>query len=84
MDDTGDIYSQLLQQAVEDAREKAEITAAAAGRKLGKVITVSESGVVSPMYYRGMEAMGGDVASAPIEPGTQTSYKNVTVIFELR
>ena len=86
MDDTADLEIQLLTEAIADAREKAQTTASAAGRRLGKVITVSESGNVMPLYYRGMEAVGSaDVGvPAPIEPGTQTTSKTVTVVFELK
>ena len=87
MDDTADLEIQLLTEAIADAKEKAQTTAQAAGRRLGKVITVSESGNVMPLYYRGMEAAVGSVdvaVPAPIEPGTQTSSKTVTVVFELR
>lgn len=85
MDDTDDLEVQLLTEAIADAKEKAQTTAQAAGRKLGKVITVSESGLVMPMYYRELATMGVDTAvPAPIEPGTQTTSKTVTVVFELR
>src|SRR3989344_2274107 len=86
MDDTADLEIQLLTEAIADAKEKAQTTAQAAGRRLGKVITVSESGNVMPLYYRGMEAVGSaDVGvPAPIEPGTQTTSKTVTVVFELK
>lgn len=86
MDDTTDLEVQLLTEAIADAKEKAQTTAQAAGRRLGKVITVSESGNVMPLYYRGLEAVGSaDVGvPAPIEPGTQTTSKTVMVVFELK
>lgn len=84
MDDTTDLEVQLLTEAIADAKEKAQTTAEAAGRRLGKVITVSESGNIMPVYYRGMEAVGSADVAAPIEPGTQTTSKTVTVVFELK
>jgi uncharacterized protein YggE len=85
MEDTDDLDAQLLEEAVADAREKAEVIARASGRRLGKVITVSESGASVP-YFRGMESsVAMDMAApTPIEPGSQTVYKTVTVLFELR
>ena len=77
----------LMTEAIADARQKAEKVAKAAGRRLGKVITVSESGY-SPVYpMMTLEAKGraGDMSvPSPIEPGTQTVYKSVSVVFELR
>jgi hypothetical protein len=85
MENTDDLDTQLLEEAVADAREKAEVIAKASGRRLGKVITVSESGASVP-YYRVMESSVAMDAAAPtpIEPGSQTTYKTVTVLFELR
>lgn len=85
LDDTTDIDQQLLEEAIADAREKGEITARAAGRRLGKVINVSEFDTVMP-YYAEARALGGADKSmpAPIEPGTQTTTKQVSVLFELK
>lgn len=85
--DVNESSDELLEEAINDARTKAEKVAKAAGRRLGKVITVSESGGYGPIYPMTMEAKGrgGDTSiPTPIEPGTQTVYKSVTVVFELR
>lgn len=82
LDDTSEAQGELLSEAIEDARSKAEKIAAGSGRKLGKVISVSEGGPAGgpiPLYR--MEAGGG---GAPAEPGTGTVYSSVTVIFELK
>lgn len=86
LDETQDAEVLLLEQAIENAREKAEKIAKSSKRKLGKVITVSEGSQSPAGIYRSLpEAGGGDTSiSAPIEPGTETVYKNVTVTFELR
>lgn len=84
LDSTDTAGAELLSAAVEAAREKAAAVAAASKRKLGKVITVSESGGYYPLY-RGMEAAVKDVSvPVPVEPGSTEINKTVTVVFELR
>jgi hypothetical protein len=82
LDDTREAEKELLSEAIEDARKKAEAVAAASGRKLGKVVSVTEGGIVSnsPIMYA-REAGGG---GGPAEPGTGTVYTSVTVVFELK
>lgn len=74
---------QLLQSALENAREKAGAIAEKSGVELGKVLSVDETmtggGVIYPMMDRG----GGGMGSA-IEPGTTTVSKSVQVTFELK
>ncbi|OGD55429.1 hypothetical protein A3I57_01725 [Candidatus Beckwithbacteria bacterium RIFCSPLOWO2_02_FULL_47_23] len=83
VDDTNAADADLLTEAVADAREKAAKVAAASGRKLGKVITVSETG--SYPIYRGLEAASSrDAVSTPIEPGSSQMSQIVTVVFELK
>lgn len=81
LDDTEEAEKQLLAKAIEKAREKAELVAQAAGRKLGDIITVSESATagVFPMFDRGGGGGGG-----AYQPGTGTVQKDVTVTFELK
>ena len=79
VDDTSAAEVDLLTQAVEDAREKAAKVAQASGRKLGKVLTVSEGGVSQPWALREMAVTG-----APVEPGSSEMSKTVTVVFELK
>jgi uncharacterized protein YggE len=75
----------LLTEAVEDAREKAGRVAAAAGRKLGKVVTVAETASTYPLYRDlvGLNA-AKETAPAPVEPGSSQTSKAVTVVFELK
>ncbi len=83
MEDTNDVRSQLLSQAVENARKKAELMIGGTGRSLGKVISISEggtSGGVYPMFDRAMGMGGG----APVEPGSTEVTASVTVVFELK
>jgi hypothetical protein len=81
LDDTQDSEVILLEEAINNAREKAEKIAEASGRKLGKIITVTEGSQQSSGIFRGLEMAGG---GTPIEPGTETVYQTVTVTFELR
>lgn len=83
LEDTKDIESSLLKDAIEDARKKAESIAASSGKKLGGIVSVSESGA-QPYYPVYREAMGGGGGGAPVEPGSATVYKSVTVVFELK
>jgi uncharacterized protein len=83
-DDTSKIENTLFDEAIKNAKEKAEIIAKSSGRVLGKVMSVSEgasSSNVYPMYAsKGAEGGGG----APVEVGSGTVSKSVTVVFELK
>lgn len=82
LDDTQEAEADLVDQAIKNAREKAEAMAKASGRKLGKVVTVSEGASSPPGIFALSERGGG--GGAPIEPGSQTVSKTVTVTFELK
>ncbi|EKD53469.1 MAG: hypothetical protein ACD_61C00038G0003 [uncultured bacterium] len=75
----------LLGLAVADAKTKAEAMAVASGAKLGRVISIVESGSPSyPVMFRA-EAMKADtIVPAPIEVGTSTVSKTVTVVWSLK
>ncbi len=83
-DDTSEFENSLFEQAIGNAKTKAETIASASGRKLGKVISVTEGAGLSNIYpvyaMKGAEGGGG----APIEPGSGTVSKSVTVVFELK
>jgi hypothetical protein len=84
LDEDNKAANGLFDEAIKDAKTKAESMAKASGRKLGKVLNVTEgasSSGVYPMYDR---AMGAGGVAAPIEPGSQTVSKTVTVVWELR
>lgn len=72
---------ELLKKAIDNAQEKAEVVAQASGKRLGPIITVSESGGRGIYPAAALEKAD---TSAPIEPGTQTTSKSVTVVFELK
>lgn len=79
--DTKDIEKELLVEAIEDAKAKASL-AIGNGEKLGKVISIIESGAISgenPFLYREMGAGGSGIT-----PGSQEITKTVSVTFELK
>ncbi len=79
--DQGVLYRKALTAAMADARKSAETLAAAAGRSLGKVTAVAESGgnEPTPMYAK---AQASD-AGTPVEAGVQQVTASVTVTFAL-
>lgn len=68
-------------EAVAEARRKAEIFAAAAGARLGRVLQVSEVDDVAPRPARALRA--GTTEAVPIAPGTQSLSVQVSVSWEL-
>ena len=67
-----------------DARKSAEAMAAAAGKSVGEVLSMSSSDVglvVGPMY--GASDMAGAARDVPIEPGQLDITASVVVVFEL-
>ncbi len=78
---------EAIEDAVANARRRAETMADAAGKSVGDVISISETGVSVPPVYRGVEAdyaLAEDAGSVPIEPGTLDISARVTVVFELK
>src|SRR2546428_12318613 len=74
-----------LQAAFGDARAKAEVLARAAGRTVGRALSIVEGGAVRPpvpMRYE-MKTMSRS-ADVPVEPGTEEVRFTVSVVFELR
>jgi uncharacterized protein YggE len=67
-------------EAIADAHRKAELYAAAAGMKVGRVVAISEEGSVpQPRVFQPMRAG----VATPIAPGEQTLRAVVTVSYEL-
>ncbi len=71
----------LLEEAINDAKEKAGIIAASGGGSLGRILSITE-GSQAPRLYTGIGEAGG--GGTPIEPGSTTVSKSVTVVFELK
>jgi uncharacterized protein YggE len=78
---------QALGAAFTDAKAKAELLARAAGRTLGRVLSIVEGGVQAPPphpMYRMERAMDAAAQSVPVEVGSQEVGFTVSVVFELR
>lgn len=73
------LLDQARDDAVADARRKAELYAKAAGAKLGGVVAIAEDGASPPV--RPMQAMRA--AGVPVAPGEQMLRATVTVSYEL-
>lgn len=86
-DDTTELDQVLLQQAVQDARDKAEAMLAGTGQRITRIVNIYENDYGAPYFARemsmNMTADGGVSSPAPIEPGSQTIYKSVGVVFEI-
>jgi len=70
------------EQAIADARRKAEIYAKAAGVTLGSPVSISEEGAPGPMPFRKMAA--GMAASAPVAQGEETLHVTVSVSWAIK
>ena len=75
------LYRQALGNAVAEARARAEVLAKAAGRSLGEIKAISESGAATPLPYAERAALD---ASTPIVPGEQETSASISVTFSLR
>jgi uncharacterized protein YggE len=78
-----------LRAAFADAKAKATTLAQAAGRAIGKALTISEGVEPSrpPVVYQTMAMAAGRAAATeevPVESGTQEVSYTITVTFELR
>lgn len=83
MDETNTAEKGLYNEAMKDAKDKAEIIAMAAGRKLGKVLSVNDEGTANNVIYPMAAKMDGLGGGSPVETGSTTVYKTITVSFEL-
>ena len=78
--DADALYRQALAKAVDDAKGRAEILAKAAGRGLGRVTAIAESGAPEgPVYAKASAAQD----STPVVSGPQETTASVSVTFEL-
>jgi uncharacterized protein YggE len=70
------------EQAIADARRKAEIYAKAAGVTLGAPLSISEEGSPAPMSFRKMAA--APMAAAPVAQGEETLQVTVSVSWAIK
>lgn len=84
VEDTTEVEKGLLEEAINDAKEKAEIIAKASNRQLGGIVTISEGyqplSYIAPLGFEGGRGGGG----ADLQPGSATVAKTVTVTFSLK
>lgn len=83
VDETGKAEKALLEEAIKDAQEKAGVMAKAGNGQLGKIISITEGIQNQPIYYQ-PTAIGMGGGGTPVEPGSSTLFKTVTVVFELK
>jgi len=73
------LQDEALQEAIADARRKAELMAAAAGVRLVRVLSVSAYANAQPMF----EVARAAAVSVPIMGGEQAITANATMVFEI-
>ena len=76
------LLDEAREQAIADARRKAEIYAKAAGVTLGAPLSISEEGNSAPVPYRRMAA--GMAVSAPVAQGEETLAVTVSVSWAIK
>jgi uncharacterized protein YggE len=76
------LLDEAREQAIADARRKAEIYSKAAGVTLGAPLSISEEGAPGPIAYRKMVA--GMAASAPVAQGEETLRITVSVSWAIK
>lgn len=82
-DNTTEFEKGLMEEAVKNATDKAVNLAKVSGRNLGKIISINEAGSSNNiMPYGDVGGRGG--GGVPVEPGSQTITKSLTVVFELK
>ena len=79
--DADALYRQALAKAVDDAKARAEILAKSAGRSLGRVTAIAESGSAAPVPYAAKASAAQD--STPVVSGSEETAASVSVTFEL-
>ncbi|HVZ54740.1 MAG TPA: SIMPL domain-containing protein [Pseudolabrys sp.] len=75
------LLDQARDEAIADARRKAELYVKAAGGRLGPVVSITEEGATPPP--RPLAAMRAAAGAVPVVPGERELRAAVTVSFEL-
>jgi uncharacterized protein YggE len=76
------VLDEAREQAIADARRKAQIYAKAAGVTLGEPIAISEEGGPTPVFRS--KVAGGMAASAPVAQGEETLSISVSVSWAIK
>src|SRR6202011_3860943 len=77
------LLDEAREQAIADARRKAEIYAKAAGVTLGAALSISEEGAPGPMTFRKMAAPMA-ASAAPIAQGEETLQVTISVSWAIK
>ncbi|MCP6720050.1 MAG: SIMPL domain-containing protein [Patescibacteria group bacterium] len=84
IDDPDQFQSEARAEAIAKANEKAKSIAKAAGFRLGRLLSISESGRTPPPVFFREAALGvGGAVTPDIEPGSQEVVVNVTMSYEI-
>jgi hypothetical protein len=81
--DQSALYATALEQALGDARSKAETIAKAAGVTLGRVVNIVEGGGLVPPIPVAEAADTAGGRGVPVEPGQQELQASLTVTFAI-
>jgi hypothetical protein len=81
--DADALYRQALEKAVSDAKDRAALLAKAAGRELGRVTAIVESGASDSPLYAAKAERAADAAT-PVVSDPQETTASVSVTYELR
>jgi uncharacterized protein len=81
--DRHELEAKALEDAVANARERAEALAEAAGVGLGGVTAISDGSSGVPQPWMEMRASADAASSAPIRPGTEEIQATVTATFAI-
>lgn len=83
-DQSARLIARARADAIDDARTRAEQYAAAAGRRLGDVLSITESNPVVPIRpLPGAGALYAGGMPVPVSPGSQQVTASVTVVYAL-
>lgn len=77
------LLDEARKQAVDDARGRAELYAAATGVRVGKVISISEQAIQTPRPQFQRMAMAAEAMSVPIARGEQDVNASINIMYEL-
>lgn len=78
------LLSKAREAAVQDAVERAQTIARAAGVSLGPILSIQEGGAMAPRPLYAMKAMAGMAEAVPVAGGEQTVTANVTITWTLK
>lgn len=82
--DTAALLTQAREQAVADARDRAQTYARAAGASLGPIVSITEDGdTAQPMRAMPMMMMAAD-APVPMAAGEENVSARVSIVWEIR